>query len=119
MVRLMSMADDETFRTLISARLKGTEGRAAIEKAAVYLRQQFNRGRFNTEHAIEVFTRTVDKVTWASIKAMPRAAKRYREYKASGLGPDYGKKLAHAFKVRIGATDQRRARRFLRGILGA
>ena len=113
------MADEVALQALIDQALETFNGSGQVGRAKQYLETELQAGRFNTERAAEVFRIAIDNATWGVVKSIPMSSTIYRDYKASGLSAVYAARLTDQFKKQTGATDQRPARRFLRGIFGA
>jgi hypothetical protein len=116
----MPTLSNETIRhTVIAMALTMPEGERRLDDARQYLLRMVERGRFNTERAIEVMTFTVDNAVWADVKRAKDGRRTYRDYKTSGLGLVVGTDLAYRFIAESGARNQRPTRTWFRYLLGA
>lgn len=110
----MTKSDDA-----VEAVLDSFNGAERIGAGREYLVGQFQRGRFNTLRATQVFEFNLDNALWAHCKGVPDGRALYAEYKRNRTGLKLGQQLAEQFKIQTGATDQRPPRRWLRWLLGA
>ena len=105
---------------MVDSALAAPRGREIVADATSHLWDLAGTNRFNSERAKEVFTIAIDNAVWAYLKNMPIRSFMYRDYKASGLGPQHALRLTNEF-TRNGALipDQRPVRKHFRWLIGA
>jgi hypothetical protein len=103
---------------IVSEAMASPGGRMHLERTKAHLSDAFGQHRFNTEHAIESFSTAIHSAVWDLVRRRPDGRERYRDFKRSHVARGLAEDLAERFKQETGAHDQRRARRFLRFLLG-
>ncbi len=104
---------------IVKIALESENGRFRLAEAEELLIDGLERGSFNSERAVELFSFAINNAVWEHVKNLPRHRKTYQDYKISGEGSDVSYQLAHEFIERTGAENQRPARQWLRFLLGA
>jgi hypothetical protein len=117
------MDKEEAFTVLITRAVASPKGRLRLATAEEFIKGEFERNRFNTERAVEVYRFAIGDIVWACVKDMPVGRLMFRDYLRSGLGKKLATELTEKFKKGSGRSapieDQRPPRRFLRSLLGA
>jgi hypothetical protein len=103
---------------IVSEAIASPAGRMHLERTKAHLSDAFGQHRFNSEHAIEAFSTAIHQAVWDLVRHLPDGRERYRDFKRSRVARGLAEALAERFKKETGAHDQRRARRFLRFLLG-
>jgi len=103
---------------LVSEALAAPAGGMHLDRTRAHLSDAFQQHQFNTEHAIESFSSAIHGAVWDLVRRRSDARERYRDFKRSMVARGVAEELATRFKEETGAHDQRRARRFLRIVLG-
>src|SRR5262245_42793158 len=103
---------------LVSEALASPAGRMHLDRTRAHLSDAFGQQRFNTEHAIESFSVAIHSAVWDLVRHRPDGRARYLDFKRSRVARGMAEELTRQFKEQTGAYDQRRARRFLRFLLG-
>jgi hypothetical protein len=104
---------------LIEGALSTSKAYEARVDADSHLIGHFERNRFNSARAQEVYTVVIDNAVWAVCKGMPNGRAVYRDYLNSELRHAYAHGLVAKLTDNGRRPDQRPARRHFRWLLGS
>jgi hypothetical protein len=114
----MDEATIRAFAEVVDKSLQTTGGEARLRSAHQYLLQQYSKGSFNSERALEVYTIAIERSV-LSFMSGTQGLLVEQTLKEVGITRKMAMELVDQFKEATGATDQRPARRgFLAKIVG-